>query len=211
MGLTKNEQTVYNFLAGKGLSADAIYGVMANIKAESNFSTTAKNYQSGAYGLFQWKGSRKTALQEYTKERGTNESDIQTQLDFFWHELETSESKTKAVLTSRYDTAEEYAELFESTFERSGGSNLTARKMYASKYATELRDSGSREFSTGEGRATKELESKELTWWGDIVKVVIILFLIIGGVIFIALSIGGKMHTPTEMLLNSVKGGTDNK
>ena len=113
--MASNKEIIENFLRSKGLNDKAIAGVMGNIQQESNFSTTATNSGSGAYGLFQWLGSRKTGLENYARSTGGSKDDITTQLNYFWHELETTESKTKSILlNSNFDSASEYAEAFES-------------------------------------------------------------------------------------------------
>lgn len=50
-----NPEKVWNYLTGTmGLNDIQAAGVMGNIQQESNFSTTALNPSSGAYGLIQW-------------------------------------------------------------------------------------------------------------------------------------------------------------
>lgn len=182
-----NKNIVQSFLQSKGLNNKAIAGVMGNIQQESNFDTTNTNKSSGAYGLFQWLGGRKTNLLNYAKEKGTSASDIQTQLDFFWYELETSEKKTMSVLTSsNYETASDYAAAFEKSFERSGGSALEKRKSYAETFYS-LMGGGSSVSSTVNTSTTNKTIG--LVWWGDVVKVVLILLLILVGVLMAVLSV----------------------
>lgn len=58
---------------------------------------------------------------------------------------------------------------------------------------------------------TKETDT-DLKWWGDIVKVVVIVLVIGGGVAFLSLSLLGSVKTPKiDMLKKLVKEGGDNE
>lgn len=109
------ESRIWNFLAGKGLSSVAIAGLMGNLSAESgllsnNLQNSANkslgltdaeytslvdsgeygNFASDSkgYGIAQWTSSgRKKGLFDMATSRGTSISDLDTQLDFLWYEL----------------------------------------------------------------------------------------------------------------------------
>ena len=192
-----NKNIVQSFLQSKGLNNKAIAGVMGNIQQESNFDTTATNSKSGAYGLFQWLGSRKNSLMNYANSVGSSASDVNTQLDFFWNELETTEKKTMSVLRSgNYGTAGEYAEAFERSFERSGGSALSKRKSYAETYYNQM-DTGVETDVISEVKSVRKSNAIGLEWWGDVVKVVLILLLIVIGVL---MGIFSVKSTASEIL-----------
>lgn len=193
--MSTNKQIVRDYLSEKGFNDLAIAGIMGNIQQESNFDTTATNSSSGAYGLFQWFGIRKTALQNYAKKNNSDVSNINTQLDFFWEELNTTEKATLQAMNKKYLTAGKYAEVFESTFERSGKSALKNRKEYAEQIWLE-NASGVNLDNVQMNPITKG-NNWGLTWWGDIVKVVFILLLIVAGVVMGVLSIN---TTVDEML-----------
>lgn len=112
------------WLKARGYSDEAAAAVMGNAKVESNFSTTVENPKSGATGLFQWLGTRKTAVQS---EAGT---DFIRQLEFMDKELTQIDPTFKkatgsvATLTAR----------FEDKFERSGGSLMSDRLAAAQRY-----------------------------------------------------------------------------
>ena len=182
-----NESYVKEYLKNKGLNEMAIAGIMGNIQAESGFDSSAENSSSGAYGLFQWLGSRKKSLKKFAAEKGTDISDIETQMDFFWNELQTSEKSTyKAMTGDLYDTPEQYATAFEKLFERSGGALLEKRQNYAKAfYSGDMAE----DVGTGNSSPVKKINNNfGLTWWGDIVKVVLIFGLIVGGVVLLAIS-----------------------
>lgn len=115
-----NAQNAMQYLMDNGgLSKEAAAGIIGNIVQESTFNSNALNDQSGAYGLAQWMGPRKETLNQFAAERGTDPSDIQTQLDFLIHELNTTEGKAKSALESITDPAEA-AWVFRKEFERPG-------------------------------------------------------------------------------------------
>lgn len=185
--MASNQEIIEKFLRGKGLNDKAIAGVMGNIQLESNFSTTAINGSSGAYGLFQWLGSRKTRLQEYARETGSTIDNIYTQLQFFWEEINTTEKKTYNVLfDSNYDTPSQYALAFEKSFERSGGAGNTKRQAYAE---TIYKNLSGETIVTDTVIKTDKNNDVGLKWWGDIVNVVFAILLLVAGVIFIGLAV----------------------
>ena len=70
------------FFMGKGLSRISSAALVGGLTQESQMSTTAQNPKSGALGLAQWLGGRKTAM------LGSGAgADFNKQLDFIWHEL----------------------------------------------------------------------------------------------------------------------------
>ncbi|HXR50327.1 MAG TPA: phage tail tip lysozyme [Verrucomicrobiae bacterium] len=80
-----NAEKVWNFFIGKGLTNVQVAAIMGNLQQESGFSPTIVNSGSGAYGLGQWLGGRLTALKGQP-----NYTDLGTQLDFMWSELNGS-------------------------------------------------------------------------------------------------------------------------
>lgn len=213
----ENKTIIENFLRGKGLNDMAIAGVMGNIQQESNFSTTATNKSSGAYGLFQWTGSRKTGLKNFAFSKGTSESDINTQLEYFWHELNTTESKTKNVLfNSNYSSASDYAVAFENSYERSGGSALDKRKSFAeiifnaitgkANTSTNTSTNTNSGFSGTSGKFTSNIG---LQWWGDIVVVVFAILLLVMGVAFVGLAVTSN-KVGSDIIGKITKGGGKN-
>ncbi len=124
-GKTAEEQ-IYNFLIGKGMTPAGAAGLMGNLYAESGLKPTniQNSYEkklgftdetytaavdSGAYGNFvndsagyglaQWTyWSRKKALLEFAKARGASVGDLETQLEFLLHELNTGYAAVLSVL-----------------------------------------------------------------------------------------------------------------
>ena len=199
---TNNMDIIHDFLVGKGLSDEATAGIMGNIQQESNYSPTATNESSGAYGIFQWLGSRKTSLENYAKITGKSASDLKTQLNFFWDELQTTEINTyEALTTGENKTASEYAEIFEQLFERSGGSGMQNRKDYAEEVYNLY------------GTTTTSKYNMGLKWWGDVVRVVAILVTICAGVGLMILAVNGVGDSvkkqAVKKVVDEVKGSEE--
>jgi TP901 family phage tail tape measure protein len=126
---------IWNFLNSKGLSDSAVAAIMGNLQLESGLDTTALNKSSGAYGIAQWLGGRKTALQNYAKQKGTSASDLSTQLEYLWKELTSSESKSLSYLQNNSSaSASSLAAMFDKLFERSEGTTVGSRKSYADQF-----------------------------------------------------------------------------
>lgn len=85
---------VFNFLLSKGVPAAGAAAVLGNIQEESNFDPTAVN-SSGCAGLCQWKDSRLTGLKNWAKSKQVDWTDVDTQLEYMWSELESSYPSVK--------------------------------------------------------------------------------------------------------------------
>lgn len=86
-----NEEIVWNFLRSKGLSEICAAAAMGNIQAESGFNPGIEEYGSGiGFGLAQWSYGRRTQVEQYAADKGKPASDINTQLDFLWMEMDPS-------------------------------------------------------------------------------------------------------------------------
>lgn len=128
---SSTQNAVWNFFKNKGLSDVAVSAIMGNMQQESGFNSSAVNKSSGASGLAQWLGSRKTGLNSYASSKGTEWTDVQTQLEYMWKELNGSESKSLKVLQQQGLSVSDMTKLFENAFERSGNSAIAKRQGYA--------------------------------------------------------------------------------
>lgn len=139
------EEQIWSFFNSKGLSDSAVAGIMGNLKLESRLDPSALNKSSGAYGLAQWLGSRKKALQNYARSVGKNVNDITTQLEFLWKELNSTEKRTLNWLSSNPNaSASEAAKMFEKLFERSGGAAINKRVSYANDFYNQFQGMSSK-------------------------------------------------------------------
>lgn len=83
------EEVVWFALKDLGYSEYAIAGVMGNIYGESGFNPSAVEKSSGeGIGLCQWSYGRKGQLIEYSKSKGKDWSDLNTQIEFLITEIE---------------------------------------------------------------------------------------------------------------------------
>ena len=121
-----NDAIIWNFFKAKGFNDFAVAGLMGNLKAESNLrpdnlqnsfegrlgsdAEYVKKIDSGRYskisfandhagfGLAQWTWhTRKEALYDYAKKKGTSIADLNMQLEYLWIELQRY-TKTMNVL-----------------------------------------------------------------------------------------------------------------
>lgn len=112
----QNAQTVWNFFKNNGYTPEQVAGIMGNLKNESGFNPGAKNPTSGATGLGQWLGSRKTNLS-----RWPNNNTVEGQCAYILFELQHTESDKDRHLRNAKDvTAATIAfanfERFDNTF-----------------------------------------------------------------------------------------------
>lgn len=81
---------VVNALVQKGLPLHVAQGVAMNFKDESGLDTGIQEHSPiagrGGYGLAQWTGPRRTALENYAASSGRAIDDLGTQLDYFMQE-----------------------------------------------------------------------------------------------------------------------------
>jgi TP901 family phage tail tape measure protein len=139
-GVTGNVKAVAAFLRGKGFTPAQIAGIIGVMQGESGpgLSTTATNPSSGAYGIAQWLGGRKTALMARR-----NPSSLQTQLAHLWSELQGPESAAYTRIKGAH-TIPEAVVAWMDGFERGSPAERTigARTANARAVFTGLADSG---------------------------------------------------------------------
>ncbi|MEN6293782.1 MAG: phage tail tip lysozyme, partial [Methanobacterium sp.] len=86
----------YEYFIQKGLTPAQASGIVGNLVQESGLQldTQVEGFdKTGSYGIAQWLGNRKTNLIKFAEKAGKTHSDFSTQLDFVWHELNTTEKK----------------------------------------------------------------------------------------------------------------------
>lgn len=129
--MANNVSTAIRFLRSKGLSPAQAAGIVGGLSGESgrSLSTTAKNPTSGAYGIGQWLGGRKSAL--FSK---GNPSSLKTQLNHLWSEL-TGPERVALNKIRQTNSPEAATDAFVRLFERpSAGeiaSSIGPRKQFA--------------------------------------------------------------------------------
>ncbi len=91
---------LFQYLKNSGYNDTAAAAVLGNVKAESNFSLTSTN-SIGAYGLAQWLGSRKTALQKYANSIGKSMASEDAQFGFIVYEMTTGYNMPPDVMNAK--------------------------------------------------------------------------------------------------------------
>lgn len=151
-----NADTIWNFFKSKGFSDSIVAGIMGNLRLESNLNPNALNKSSGAFGIAQWLGGRKTGLQNYAKSIGSSVNDLTTQLNFLWKELNGSEKKTLNYLNSNQgQSAAVIARMFDQLFERSEGTHVPQRQQYANQFLSQYSGTGAIPVSANTSDASK--------------------------------------------------------
>lgn len=84
-----NAEKIFNYLTGKGLTAEQASGVLGNLLVESggNLDTSAVNSASGASGLVQWTNDRKNRLFNVAERMGKDWTDLEVQVYFMGWEI----------------------------------------------------------------------------------------------------------------------------
>lgn len=162
---SSTQAKVWNNLKARGLSDAQVAGIMGNIERESGFKTNAKEVGGTGIGLVQWSFARANNLKAYAKSRGKAWTDLQTQLDFLWHELNTSEISALNAL-KKATSASSASNIFQQKFERAGVVAQGQRNAAAKKYYNQFKGmSGSG--GIVQGTAGSSVVNDNNTWMFD--------------------------------------------
>lgn len=140
--MASNVETTYRFLRGKGLTPAQAAGVVGGLQGESgqSLSTTAVNPSSGAYGIGQWLGGRKSALMSRK-----NPSSLSTQLNHLWDELQGPERGAYSQL-KKAKSIDQAVDAWVRGFERPSASEIASsigsRKQSARTVFNTFKDAG---------------------------------------------------------------------
>jgi len=134
-----------NRLEGGGLTPTAAVGIVANLKAESNLDPAIKQLSGGpGRGLAQWeKGGRYDTdpinLVKFAKKKGTDWSDLDTQIDFILHEMERHpEYKRVKDMLNKAGNVEDATLIFLKKYEKAGTPHTDKRLKFAKDLETQL-------------------------------------------------------------------------
>ena len=89
---TADRQKIWTLIQSAGYKDICVAGIMGNMFAESRFDTTAVNPDSGAYGLCQWLGPRKSALMSHCSSKGLDYTSVEGQISYLLYEMATTEA-----------------------------------------------------------------------------------------------------------------------
>lgn len=79
---------VWNGLRAAGYNEIAVAAAMGNIQMESGFDPSVVERGSGlGFGLVQWTGGRRTAIEKYAADQGRDVNDVNLQIEFLVQEL----------------------------------------------------------------------------------------------------------------------------
>ena len=149
-----NAEIAWNYFKSKGLNDYAAAGILGNLQAESGIDPAKAQSGGGpGRGIAQWEvGGRYGALVSFAAARGTEWSNLESQLEFIWYELNGGDSTTLYILNKNYGGIEGFAnaksvewatEAFEKSFERAGIVRMDLRIRYAREHYNSFAGSGS--------------------------------------------------------------------
>lgn len=167
-----DSKKVWDFLAGKGFSANAIAGIMGNLQEESGFRsgaiegdmgktnedllkqiTASKDAflaHQGGFGLAQWTSdNRKSDLWDYAQSKGKSVADYDTQLEFLFKELKENYSDTYNALMSGSISLEEACSVFGKEYEGFGANSADSRLANAKQVYQDSTGSGKPKYAQG--------------------------------------------------------------
>ena len=126
-GQMKRARQAVDYFVNKGLTREQAAGLVGNLMRESGMNIAATNPNSGAYGLSQWLGDRKTRLFRRYGYHPTFEQ----QLDYVWDELNTSHRRGLQMLRAS-KTVDDAARNAFGYYEFSAGPEAAVRAMNSS-------------------------------------------------------------------------------
>lgn len=122
----------FDYFRGKGVPDHIAAGLVGNLMQESGaeIDPAAVGDNGNAFGSGQWNGPRMRAYKAFAAERGVEPTDFQTQLDWLWHEGQTTEKGAwDKIMAAR--TPEEAALVASEAFWRPGTPHNERRVAYA--------------------------------------------------------------------------------
>lgn len=120
------DRIIWDRLAAYGMPAHHAAGILGNFVQESGLRPGIEN-SIGAYGLAQWLGPRRRALESYAQTQGRPVDDPELQVDFLIHELNGPESRAARALQAA-KTPGEAAAVFRRAYERPGEHEANDRR-----------------------------------------------------------------------------------
>lgn len=120
------DRIIWDRLAAYGMPAHHAAGILGNFVQESGLRPGIEN-SIGAYGLAQWLGPRRRALESYAQTQGRPVDDPELQVDFMIHELNGPESRAARALQAA-KTPGEAAAVFRRAYERPGEHEANDRR-----------------------------------------------------------------------------------
>ena len=129
-GVKGNAKQALNFFISKGLSQTQAAGVVGNLLHESGLNTGIRGDGGKAFGIAQWHPNRQAGLKALAKSKGTSITDFNTQLEYVWQELNSTEAKALKALKNT-SNVEDATYAFSKLYERPGDAKMSSRIRYA--------------------------------------------------------------------------------
>lgn len=140
----ENFDKIWRYFKKQGFSDAGTAGIMANLKAESGLNPAQKQYGGGpGRGLAQWEGPRFDNLVNFAKSRGTDWTDLKTQLDFLMKEMNSDFSSSFYDSFKTSNNAWQSAADFENKFERPAQNHNAERGQIANQILSKGKSIGS--------------------------------------------------------------------
>jgi hypothetical protein len=105
-GESISQAAAVRYFTERGLTPEQSAGVVGNLMQESGLKSNAWNEKEKAYGIAQWRNERLEGLKAFAAANGKEIGDIQTQMDYILHELQTTESNAGQKLLKSSSAAE---------------------------------------------------------------------------------------------------------
>ena len=130
-------QDLYKGLRERGVPHIHAMGILANMKAESGFDAGIQEHHPirgrGGYGLCQWTGPRRRALERFAANAHANLWDWEMQLDYL-----LSEPDTDHYLDRNFRDEAQATEWFLKHWERPAHNNTSTRLRYLGQLEHQL-------------------------------------------------------------------------
>lgn len=131
------EGQIVEYWRNKGLQDHQIAAILGSAKAESSFQPHIRGDSGNAYGLMQWNDRRSSLF----RHSGTSSPNVQQQMDFMYHEFQTTEKTSWNMLRSATNVnqameAMHRYERFNGWNNASGAGNRQNRLNYANGFYT---------------------------------------------------------------------------
>lgn len=124
----ENFDKIWSYFKKQGFSDAGTAGIMANLQAESGLNPAQKQLGGGpGRGLAQWEGPRFKNLVNYAQSKGTDWTDLKTQLDFLMQEMNSDYKSSWYDSFKTSNDARKSAASFENTFERPANNHNVER------------------------------------------------------------------------------------
>jgi LysM repeat protein len=132
-GVAGNAMQAIKFFMSKGLTRAQAAGIAGNLLHESGFRPNAVGDGGTSFGVAQWHLGRGAAMKSWTSAHGYSTTSFKGQLEYLWHELNTSESYALGKLRathSPYDAGMAFCRYFERPAVISPARGQAAQRFY---------------------------------------------------------------------------------